>query len=200
MAETKLFLNEVKGKQKEILLSFKKELNVSWNKLAEIVNKSRSMVFHYNNDKHKMPLEVIEKLCVKTTGNFKKFENLKVIKNYKFLPKKIIKPKLNEDLAEFLGALSGDGCIGNYGNAVEITCSRLVDKNYIETRILKLFKKLFGLNKKTSVKKNVIYVRSYCKELSEFLNKDFGFPKGHKKNQLKIPPEIKKKPKFLKKF
>lgn len=185
-----LFLDLPKDQQRDILSNFKKDLNLNWNQVANLLKVNRSMVFLYCNDTCKMPFRRLEALCKKTNRSLNKFSGLTLKKMPHCIEKIILVPKRNEKLAEFIGILSGDGCIVNQGYATYITCDAIMDKSYVINEVKPLFTSLFGINPKLRVLRNEIYCMVYSKNLFNFLSNDCSFPIGKKKNRLKIPDWI----------
>ena len=101
--------------------------------------------------------------------------------------------KLDGDLAEFLGIMSGDGYIGKLNNEITVTGHILRDKHYMHLQVAPLFEKLFGIKPKmrTQPKFSAIRCRVYSKYLAEFFSSEFSFPRGKKTEQLAIPIKIK---------
>ena len=186
---SELFLNLKPGEQKTILKNFKSKLGLTWIEVADLLGVNRSMIFFYCNDDCRLPVRHTQKLCQVSgisQARFRRFETVELIgKRRNFIKK----PELDEDLAEFIGLLSGDGCLTvNY--AVVITCSALVDSHYVEERVSGLFRSLFEVEPKVWRSKNVAKCRVYSKELHGFISETFNFPVGKKKGRLKIPSKI----------
>lgn len=93
--------------------------------------------------------------------------------------KDIIIPKLNENLAEFLGICLGDGTLTKY--FLRISLDLKVDKPYSEY-VSTLGEEIFGI--KPSVKddllRGVINVKFYSVDMCNFLNKKLELPHGDK--------------------
>ena len=99
--------------------------------------------------------------------------------------------KPSEDLAEFIGILTGDGYINCNNNknsyVIDIAGDKNLDKEYLEVYVKKLIKDLFNINCKIYYKKhqNTICVRVLSKGLYNYLLL-IGFKSG-KKEQIGIP-------------
>lgn len=101
-----------------------------------------------------------------------------------------------ELFAELLGALAGDGFIGNYGVRkqqfmVQLTGHRLHDKEYFKylERIIARY-----VPQKTihyQVKGNTLRLIIYSRTLFLMFRDDWGFPVGKKADKLAIPPRIR---------
>lgn len=192
--ENDLFLDLPNGQQKEILSNFKNMLKITWLEMATILKVNRSMVFFYCNDTCKMPFKHIKKLCRITDSNIQNFTSL----NMKHMPhctgKIIREPNHGEDLAEFIGVLSGDGCIvkSTYYSTY-ITCDAILDSNYVLSEVCPMFERLFNTSPKVRVQNGAIHSYVYSKNLFNFLSKSCLFPIGKKKNKLNIPSWISRR-------
>ncbi len=120
-------------------------------------------------------------------------------KEYQFIGrrKKINKPKLNTQLAEFTGIVLGDGSITKYQVTITLNQS---ESQYIKF-VTNLTKKLFSIEptiihrKDQSVKNIVISSRN----MVEFLTEEIGLKTGNKvKQNVSIPDWIFKKKSFQK--
>ena len=191
------FLDLPSGQQNEILREIKEELGLSWNKIAEGMKVSRSTIFLYLKESIRMPAERIQLLNKNKNLDIEKYQQLRVIQLPQYGLKKINKPRISKKFAEFLGALSGDGCVCKTGYATTICGSALVDSQYVSERIYGLFKELFKIDPKMCKQKNEIVCRVYSKALQDFLSKKWNFPAGNRKNRTHIPKEILKNEKFL---
>ena len=102
--------------------------------------------------------------------------------------------KPSKELAEFIGILTGDGYISNDKNKnsyiVEIAGNKILDKEYLESYITNLIKRLFNIKPKLYYKsqQNTMYVRMLSKGLYSYLL-TIGFKTG-KKEQIGIPTWI----------
>jgi signal recognition particle subunit SRP54 len=103
---------------------------------------------------------------------------------------------INEELAEFLGYIFGDGYVYKY--YVEITNN----DEEILSRVNELSKNLFKLEGKVEVDKRngVKRIRLASKLLVLFLNKIFGLSEGKKSHKMILPDTILKSPKNVLKF
>ncbi|MEK6973452.1 MAG: LAGLIDADG family homing endonuclease [archaeon] len=191
MATINYYLNLNKNVQKLILRDIKIRTKKSYATLAKKLKVTRGMVIKYVNGMHKIPLVKFFILCNLAEIPTSKYSKLPLLEIRNKL-KHIKIPKCNEKLAEFLGALYGDGCITtNY--AIAIGSNAISDKKYILTVICPLFKSLFNVNPSirfTGKNKSQILAMVYSKELQEFLVNNFGFPIGKKKNKITIPKKI----------
>lgn len=103
------------------------------------------------------------------------------------IQRRIIFPKINQDLAELVGILTGDGYIGQYilqdriVSSIEISANKIKDLEYIEKFVSPLVKELFNLNPNIYKKKgeNTLRLIIYSKDIFQFI-KNLGFPPGKK--------------------
>ena len=97
----------------------------------------------------------------------------------------------SEELAEFIGVLTGDGYLNYYAYQhkylLEIAGHSRLDKDYLEKYIKKLVERIFNLTPNYFVRKdqNSMYLRLISKGLVTYLIR-IGFKKG-RKNQINIP-------------
>ena len=106
--------------------------------------------------------------------------------------------KLDEDLAEFVGIVVGDGHL-NYEvredskfYSVTISCNFTEDMNYFTNTISHLFKKLFNTNLSIIKSKSFNYFNAVkcSKSIVNFLSLNFSIPIGNKTSNIKIPINI----------
>ena len=183
-----LYLDAGKEAQRCILLDLKQKSGLTWCEIAKLFGVNRSMVFFYYDGTCRMPYSSFIKLCEKAGLNASDY-SLKLVEiNNK--PKSVNMPEMDESLAEFLGALYGDGCLTtNY--CVVLTCDAISDRKYVSEVFKLLFKSLFGIEPTLRIKQNAIHCLVYSKAIYTFLSQK-GFPVGKKKNRMRIPPEILK--------
>lgn len=150
------------------------------------------------NEHSKMPYNNYLKLCklakIKTNHNI----GLVDIKNKEI---RIKKPVLSNKLAEFLGALAGDGHMNVITCEVSISMDKDLDGNYSDY-IIKLYKELFNINARKYVQEGYNKVKCfvYSKGLVEFLSKEYDVPIGKKKGKLHIPKKVKENRGLLKSY
>ncbi|PIU76020.1 hypothetical protein COS75_01195 [Candidatus Pacearchaeota archaeon CG06_land_8_20_14_3_00_35_12] len=203
-----------KGKQKELIESAKE--GMSWDKLANEINHNSIYLLHeLRNEKRYLSEEVYSKLCRIAKVNFDNFIIKKLDDNWgrskggkNSLGSTIILPKIkfNENLAEFVGAVLGDGNICYYKKGkktgvyqVKIAGDYNLDKDYHMSYLKKLCFDLFGLEGKEIIVKDK-HERFICfssKKLVESLINE-GLKSGDKiKNQITIPNWIFKNNEYL---
>ena len=192
-----LFLEIGNGTQSLILRRIKENSGMTWCKIAKIMKVDRSMVFQYLGETSRLPFYRLTKLCKETGYDRRKFGGIRRVYLVCNGKKEILKPKLDEELSEFLGAMAGDGNIYWKNYAITITCSAVVDYNYAAEIIRNKFQKLFGLMPKIRIFGNAVQCRAYSKSLATFLNRKFEFPVGNRKNRMFIPGKIAGNKKFL---
>ncbi len=187
------FVDFSKTEQKEFFDNVKNVSNLSWEKLALEIGKSRSTIFNYVRGSHKIPEEVFRVLISKYNLNC---NSVRLI-NIKHTGSKFSFPKLSPKLSEFIGALAGDGHLRlNKTPELSITCHATLDRKYANY-LSNLFEELFKCKPKLYIQNNVIKLRFYSKELVCWLNKEFLIPIGKKKGQLVVPTQIFNNEKYL---
>ena len=106
------------------------------------------------------------------------------------IPKKIIIPPINKDLAYFCGLLAGDGYIAVRENKCEysVYCSGNPkdEMEFYDETVVPLVEKLFGIKTKGIHFGKTYGVRIYSKNLVEFLLKGLKLTPSPK-NDLQIP-------------
>ena len=147
-----------------------------------------------------MPFRHIEHLCNKAGKSIAEFSDLQLKEMLHCGGKSVRKPAQSEELAEFLGILSGDGCIVDREYSINITCDYILDKNYVVSEVEPLFTSLFWVAPKIRRLKNEICCRVYSKDLFNFLSVACSFPVGEKKNRLEIPAWVLCNKKFSSAF
>lgn len=191
------FLDLSKGEQGKLLEKLKMEMDTTWDGMAKLLGVKRRMVFHYLGETSRLPIGRIALACKKKKIPFLGYASLKTAELSNCYPKEPKKPKLGEELAEFLGALGGDGNVCETGNAITITCSAIVDYIYVDKHIRRLFTTLFGLTPKVFNEETRIKCRVYSKRLKQFLSEKHEFPVGNRKNRMRIPGKIMRNKKLL---
>lgn len=204
-----------KGYQNKLILSAKQ--NKKWSELAKKLNISTNYLSNdLRREKVLISQELYEKLCKISKLNYdtniiKKLEDNwgKSLggKNSNGSLIKIIEPKKDEKLAEFIGAILGDGNINYYkkGNKIGVYQIKIagdfkLDKDYHLNYLKPLGKKIFNLKIKEihHAQNNERFLVIYSKQLIEFLM-SLGLLPGDKiKNQTTIPSWIKENNNYLK--
>ena len=120
--------------------------------------------------------------------------------------KKVIKriPSSDIEIAEFLGALSGDGFIGNYGERKQQFMIQLTghkeEKDYFKFLEKILSEKFENLNFGYREKNKTLRLTIYSKDLFHFLKNNWGFPVDKKGNKIVIPRVIRKSENLTRSF
>lgn len=169
----------------------------SWDRLAEDLGISRPTIFNYKSDRTRIQYGIFLKLC--ELGRIKPSKlNFRIVSRTKAINNLI----LNEPLSEFIGIVCGDGHLDGLNYEINITGHAIQDKKYLESYVVPLAEKLFGISPslKSQDEFTVIRFRLYSKELYEILNNRFSIPSGKKTKKLKIIPEIRKNRKLLIRF
>jgi DNA-binding transcriptional regulator WhiA len=173
-------------------------LGITWNKIAEFLGINRSMVFFYLNEHSKLPYDKYINLC--RLSGIKPLQKILIVE-IKNKEQEINIPSMSPELAEFLGALAGDGHMNDLTYEVSISMDRDLDNEYSK-HVTKLFKKLFMVNARryTQIKYNKVKCFAYSKKLVEFLSSTYCVPIGKKKGKLHIPYQIKKDNRLLRRY
>ena len=192
------YTNFPKNKQTLFLRLIKKKTNYSWKKLGHFLNVSRSMIYFYLNEHSKLPYGSYLRLCnlakIGTNGSPPSIK----IKNKE---EEIRIPKLSSKLAEFIGALAGDGHMNRITYEVSISMDQDLDKDYSD-HIIGLYLELFNIRarKYTQERYHKTKCFAYSKRLVDLLSNKYHTPIGKKKGNLKIPVQIKKNEELLKSY
>ena len=194
-----------KGKQKELLVSYKKQHNLSWLNVCNKLGVKLSALHDWVYEKNALPLDVFEK----TGGNvYRRFiletkeENWgRVIggKNSLGSLKQIVSPPKTADLAELIGVILGDGNLGYYKKGKKIGTYALKigghiseDRKYLELYVASLIRDLFKVKPRFFIQRNgpEFFVVIYSKKIIEFFE-TIGLKAGNKKtNNVGIPDWI----------
>lgn len=106
----------------------------------------------------------------------------------------LLPTKSSKELAEFMGILTGDGCVGHYPKTwkydVVIAGDSKLDYYYLSNHVSNIVKELFNLNSSIykSKNENSIRLNLSSKGLANYMIY-LGFKKG-KKEQISIPSWI----------
>lgn len=203
-----------KGKQQELITKFKQDNNCSWSDMARSFKVSSTSLRDWRLEKNLLPIYAFNILDKNNTH--KKF-----ILKYKKdkwgmiaggrsstgTTKYIHFPPLNENLAEFIGIILGDGNILAYKKGKKVRSYKVTiagdsryDYEYLKKYVANLSKNLFHMEPKfyKSKSANCIYLILYGLRLIEFFTK-MGLKPGNKiKNKITIPKWIWTKNKYLK--
>ena len=114
----------------------------------------------------------------------------------------MVKMKLNDRVAELIGAIIGDGCIryspGTSQYFVEIVGDPKKEKRYY-AYLLAIFNEELNLKVSVKVRERGLRLRTYSKSFVEFFIYELGIPYNNKKCQnVTIPTVILLEPSFLK--
>ena len=206
-----------KGKQRELIFLVKKDL--SWKELSKILEIPEGYLCRdIKNEKFLISEEVYNKICSILQTNFDSFILEKLPDNWgrslgglnsEGSTKKIIHPPYNKKLAEFIGAVLGDGHVFSYkrGKKIGVYGIRIagdinLDKDYHLNYLSNISKDLFDINTKEILKisenHKERFLDLYSKELVIFFG-SMGIKPGNKiKNQSTIPKWIFEKDSYLK--
>ncbi|MBI2449839.1 hypothetical protein HYV49_06110 [Candidatus Pacearchaeota archaeon] len=200
-----------KGKQQELILLAKK--GISWKDLAFKLNfNSGYLANELKNERYFISDKVYQKLCSLTNVNFDKWIMKKLYDNWgrskggmNSRGSTIVLPniEMNEKLAEFVGAVLGDGNINFYKKGKEIGVYHIriagdkVKDNEYHTYLKDICREIFKLNAKKVIRPNERFLDIYSKELVIFFIK-MGIKPGNKiTNQSTIPLWIFEKAEYI---
>lgn len=203
------------GAQKKLILSAKGAF--TWKELSKKIGINELYLCNeLCKEKRLLSEELYQKLCIISQHNFdsditQKLEDgwgqsiggFKSKKNTKnFIP-----PNKNEELAEIIGIILGDGHLSKYisGNKIRVYCIRIAgnskdDREYIKKTIPSLFFRIFKEKGSIMQAKNrsCAYFTIYGKEIVDFII-SLGLKPGNKiKNNQGIPDWIIENKNYLK--
>ena len=196
-----------KGRQRELIEKAKQ--GFTWGDLAKKLNLNQNyLMTELRNERRTLSEKNYKTLCSLAKTNFDKYISEKLKDNWGKSKgginspgslKKIPKIKLDEKLAEFLGAVLGDGniCFYQRGNSVgvygiKIAGDFIKDKDYHLNYLKRLSKNIFNLEAKEVIPKDKHerFLSLNSRALVEFFN-SMGLRAGDKiKNQSTIPSWI----------
>lgn len=208
-----------KGKQSELINLVKKKF--TWPELSKKLSISENYLRNELRKEQRLLSEkTYNELCALINKTFDKFIIKKLNDNWgkikggkisKGKTKEITIPKDSEELAEFYGAMLGDG--NSYRKkyyesrnnkrgvyAIRIVGDSRLDKEYLLNYIKPIIENLFKVKVivKFYTNKNAMHLESHGTKLIEFLEIK-GFKPGNKiKNKLRIPNWIKSNKNYLK--
>ena len=203
-----------KGKQKELLNTFKNNNHLTWKQLSALLNVGKTAIIEWSREANLIPLEIYkildnkkkykkyileikEETWGKSKGGIKSKGSLKEIKI----------PEKSNGLAELVGIILGDGNIFSYkkGKKIGVYSLRIAgnckeEKDYHINYVKPLCENLFDLNAKIQEypQKNERFVSLHSRELVKYL-KDIGLRSGDKLlNVVTMPKWIFNNDNFLK--
>ncbi len=176
----------LKNQDREKLFSLiKRNINSSWENFYPQFNISRTMFFNYLTGRYAIPKNLfflLEKIAAIKINDYKQIERDKYIK------KEIVKPRMNSSLAEIFGILNGDGHISKFKHEICVV-GDIREKNYC-SYLKTLFQGAFGVSFTIYEADSYFKLRVYSIDISNFLTKTYGLPKGNKLGKLKIPEKV----------
>ncbi len=186
------FININKYDRNNLFHQARSNLNTSFNQMYLRFKISRTMFFHYLAGRYYIPKNIF--LELQSIANIK-ITDFSEIEIQKYLEKKIKKPELNNSMAEILGVLNGDGHLSSINYEISVVGSFLeMDySNYLK----ELFEKYLNLKFIISLDKTRYKLRTYSKNMVDFLVKEYNLPKGNKLGKLNIPNQIINSRRFL---
>ena len=199
-------VNFAPDKQKTWLKKVKQSSRMTWNNLASFIGVSRATIFNYLAEKYLIPLPTVkklEKLGVEVRKEWViELREDGCYRDILYKKNNVKIPGLADtELAEFLGALLGDGHIGSTTYEISISCNLQLDSVYVKQFLTPLITTLF--NKVPSIYEsridNTIRCKFYSKKVHTFLTQEIGLPEGKKvkSDRLRIPQNYLKLDKCL---
>lgn len=171
-------------KRKE-LFSKVKEKTGSWEKFYPEHNISRAMFFNYLSGRYHIPHKLFNRW--KKIAGFG--GEVRIIERKMYQRKEIKEITLDENLAEIIGVLNGDGHISKNGKEICVIGNKhekdyaLYLKDLFSKKLQIDFDSLFFYG-------NCFKLKGYSVELSRMLIKEYGLPAGKKLGKLHIPQQI----------
>lgn len=201
-----------KGKQRELILEAKG--NKTWKEISKILRINEQYLYReLMNEKRLMSDRIYNQLCNLVNKDFDRFILEKLDDNWGRSKgglnslgstKQLPEIKLDEKLAEFVGAVLGDGHLESNKKKgvyhIRIAGDLIKDKDYHINHLKNLVREIFNLNS-VEIKRpetNERFLDIYSKKLIEFFV-SMGIKPGNKiKNQSTIPVWIWKTNEFIK--
>lgn len=176
--------------QKILVRKLKNNCSLSWTNLAKELQVTRGMALAYQSGRCRIPKNKLQKITKLSRINLD-IDTLPFV-NGNYSLQTVILPPISEKLAEFLGILYGDGCLGNYGYLIDISGDSKADFLYHRRHVKPLICELFGLIPRFKYEKHAqeMHTQLTAKMLHEGISNKFSFPVGHKKGRMNIPKEI----------
>jgi len=180
-----VYISFSENQRKKFFNILKEKINCSWENFYPNYKISRSMFFNYLSGRYFIPKNLfLDWKKIVDDSNIIFVENVKV----KYLPKKIPKIIFDENLAEILGILNGDGHVSKFKHEICVV-GDLKEKDYFD-HLKKLFEKKFKLAFTLRKEDHAFKLRCYSKDLSNLLVSEYRLPKGNKMGKLKIPKQV----------
>lgn len=177
--------------RKNLFKEIKNEIGI-WKNFYPKYNISRAMFFNYLSGKYDIPLKLFN--LWKDLVEFR--EDITIIEKTIYLKKEIKNITLDENMAEIIGVLNGDGHISKDKKEICVIGSK--DEKDYALYLQDLFSKKLQINFNHLFFDNSCFkLKGYSVELSKVLIKDYGLPCGNKIGKLHIPQKILLKDKLL---
>lgn len=177
----KSYVKFPEGKQTEFLRTVKANTVLTWKKIAKVLKVDRSMIFFYLDEHSKLPYDSFIKLCTAADLSVQKFEYEKINLNFRGIAK--VPNKITPQLAEFVGALLGDGSISPSKYQICVSMDGVLDEDYVKTFVrthfILLFKKTPCVYYSKTARNIKCYI--YSKKIFDYLTIKLGLPFGERK-------------------
>jgi intein/homing endonuclease len=202
-----------KGKQRELLHSFKTHNGFTWPQVAASLGVKYGALHEWINEKVLLPQHIYDKLDPDRKYQEHVIEMLSdnwgLSKGGMLSPgstKSITIPEHSEELAELCGIILGDGNMNQFIDGkkrrsydIRIAGHAELDHTYLESHVAGLFRRLFGVNHLISKRhsSNAMYLVINSRKVLRFLY-GLGLSIGRKKyDNPRIPEWIRQNPQFL---
>jgi intein/homing endonuclease len=174
-------LKLTKSKQRELILSFKIENNLTWQELATLLNVKRGALLEWYHENNLIPKIIFEKLD--SNNNYYKYILEEKSDNWgrqkggllsTGTTKSITSPKYSKKLAELIGIVLGDGnlhMLNKQSYMLRIAGHSVLDKDYLSNYVYRLCYDLFNISPKIyySKRSQEMLVLVHSKAVVEFL-------------------------------
>ncbi len=194
------YLDIGKTAQIQLFRDIKQKSGLSWRVIREGLGVGMSMVYFYRSGNCRIPRDKLDRLLRLT--NYSLDINLLKFVLVKHTTQNPIIQEMCEKMAEFLGILYGDGCLGSDNYVVAVSGDSIADLLYHKNHVASLMKELFDLNPRFKFEKGVQEMHTILssKILHEYISRTFSFPIGKKKGRMHIPKQIYEKDEYKKAF
>lgn len=175
--------------------ALKKEIGIPWREFYPKFKISKGSFFNYLSGRGEIPEELSNQWSSLARINL---EDKEIIFKPSYKKKIIPYFKLDNNLAEILGILNGDGHVSKFKYEVCVVGS-ILERDYYNY-LKNLFENKFNVGFTLREEGTKFKLRIYSKDLSNRLIASYGLPKGNKIGKLKIYPKLWKSRNMLKSY
>lgn len=187
------FVKLNKEDRERLFKDLKEEKGSSWEDIYPEYGVSRATFFNYMSGRYGVPQKIF--LQIKEDADIE-ISDYEEVERQRCWGKEIEKLTLDNDLAEVLGILNGDGCLSPCNYEISVTLDSQ-EEAYIEY-VKNLLEKVFELEFKLRELKNAVQVKTYSKDLIKRLNEKYSLPVGEKIGSLEVPLVVRNSQEFSK--